>query len=416
MKLANTRNSYGLISQLFHWVTAVLVLTLIALGLFMHDLPTRTSGEVVTKSWYYSLHKTVGVTVFAVAITRIIWTIFQPHPVLLNSDKTLESQAAITVHWILYGSIILMPLTGWLHHSAVEGFAPIWWPLPQDLPFVPKSPWLGSIFEAAHFYTLILLGIALALHISGALKHALIDKDDTLKRMVPGIHQSMELGASNPPPRSVPIGVAVFSFLIVGVASVVDVTGGGANTNPNSANTSQVDAGATNPATQWLVDMQNSSLNIEIIQSGKPVSGEFGSWNASIEFDPANLENASTKVDIAIASLSLGSVSKQAVGTDFLNVDLYPSATFKSDTFVRTGENAYEAHGQLTLAGQVRPVILPFNLIIEDQRAFVEGEVAISRLDFDIGKKGFSNDAMVGFDVLIKVALEAESAVELKSE
>ena len=89
---------------------------------------------------------------------------------------------------MLYASLVLVPLTGWLHHAASEGFAPILWPFGQNLPFVPKSPALVSEVTvrpalAVHYG---LWPGPLVLHIAGALKHHVVDKDSTLRRMLPG--------------------------------------------------------------------------------------------------------------------------------------------------------------------------------------------------------------------------------------
>ena len=224
LMLRNTRESYGLVAQVLHWATAALILVLLPLGLFMHELPESSAADVAYKAWFYSLHKTLGVTVFAVAVVRVIWAAIQPHPKLLNAERKLESLAAQTVHWMLYGAIICMPLTGWLHHSASVGFAPIWWPLPQDLPLVPKDPQLATFFGIAHFSTGILLGLTLVLHIGGALKHAVIDKDATLRRMIPGGTQASQGALSDPHFKRLPALLAVLSFVVLGAVSVGQFT------------------------------------------------------------------------------------------------------------------------------------------------------------------------------------------------
>ncbi len=404
--LANTRETYGLIAQLLHWVTAILILILIPLGMFMHDLPVSSVEDVAYKSWFYSLHKTLGVTVFLVALIRVAWAAVQPHPKPLNGDRKLESLAAQTIHWMLYGAIILMPLTGWLHHSAAEGFAPIWWPLSQDLPLVPKDPQLASFFGFAHFFTAILLGLSLVLHIGGALKHALIDRDSTLSRMVPGKAPAIPTDLPDPHFKNSPFVLAALSFLILG-----GVTLAGYEISSSADGQNRVNIGSTaDAAAGWVVDHGKSRLEIQIVQSGSQITGSFANWNAVINFDPENLESSQVEVDIDIASLSLGSVSKQAISADFLNAVSHPVGRFVSSSFASTGEGSFEVHGQLTLAGLSKPVILPFDLRIEDDRAFVEGRVKIDRLSFDIGRKGFESDGVVGFEVAVTVILEAEKA------
>ncbi len=414
--LTNTRQTYGLIAQILHWITAVLILTLIPLGVFMHELPIATEAEVVYKSWFYSLHKTLGVTVFFVAVVRVLWAISQPRPYGLNEERKLEHLAAQTVHWVLYGSIIAMPLTGWLHHSATQGFAPIWWTLPQDLPLVPKNEALAMFFQSAHFLCGLLLGASLLLHILGAFKHALIDKDATLARMMPGSNPAVVVGDTETDQNKLPAILAVLAFLAVGATAFMINT---ANTSTSSVGTTLGTTMDTTPATtlakqpasrsgsQWLVDHQKSALRIEIVQSGAKVSGIFENWNASIDLDPENLKSAKIEVDVDVASLSLGSVADQAKGPDFLNISQYPKGRFVSHNITNSGDGAYQAEGELTLVGQTRPLKLHFTLKIENDRAFAEAETIIKRLDFGLGEKGFLNDSQVGFEVRVEAVLEA---------
>ncbi len=71
MALTNTSIRYGGVTKFFHWLTALLILTLIALGLYASDLPHDTQDALTRKAWLFSLHKTLGVTVFFVALARI---------------------------------------------------------------------------------------------------------------------------------------------------------------------------------------------------------------------------------------------------------------------------------------------------------------------------------------------------------
>ena len=139
MPLTNTQIRYGGVAKTFHWLTALLILTLIVLGLVAEDLPYATDAELARKAWLFSLHKTLGVLVFFVALARILWAVSQPRPGLLNADKRAESFLAELVHWLLYGALVIVPLSGWIGHAAASGFAPIWWPLGQSVP--PRLVW-----------------------------------------------------------------------------------------------------------------------------------------------------------------------------------------------------------------------------------------------------------------------------------
>lgn len=401
--LVNTRDTYGTVTQLFHWVTALLILVLLPLGLFMHDLPIGSTEEVAYKSWFYSLHKTLGVTVFLIAIGRVFWALTQSRPSPLYPERKLESLTAQTVHWMLYACIILMPLTGWLHHSATEGFAPIWGPYPQDLPWTPKSADFADFFGTAHFLTGVLLGTSLLLHLAGAAKHLIFEQDDTLNRMIPGQYTPQPAKSEQAQHNGLSIILAGAAIILLGVATIGVYA---FNKSGVQQNIAQIENSPI-PQHSWLVDGSKSELTLEVTQSGTPVAGQFKTWTATINFDPDNLSTWHLKVDVDIASLKIGSVSESAVSPDFLNAETYPNASFVSEELIKTDVEAYEARGMLTLAGRSNPINLPFYLKIDKERAYVTGQVVIKRLDFGVGEKGFSTDGMVGFDVKVGIDLEA---------
>jgi len=121
---SNTQTTYGSVSKVFHWLTALLILTAFPLGILANGAPFATGEEIVQKAWLFSLHKAVGVTIFFTALARILWAISQKKPAGLHSDNKLETFAAEAVHWRLYISMLMVPLSGWLHHAASVGFAP----------------------------------------------------------------------------------------------------------------------------------------------------------------------------------------------------------------------------------------------------------------------------------------------------
>ncbi|MEM8651509.1 MAG: cytochrome b/b6 domain-containing protein, partial [Pseudomonadota bacterium] len=172
--IMNTQQRYGLVAQLFHWVTAFLILILLPLGLYMYQLPISTSEEIADKVWLYSLHKTLGMTALIVAMLRVVWAVLGPSPAPLHPERKLETFAAATVHWMLYISILLVPVVGYVHHAASVGFAPIWGPFPQEMPFIPKSVELSKYTGLMHFILAAMMGVSIVLHVAGAMKHAVI--------------------------------------------------------------------------------------------------------------------------------------------------------------------------------------------------------------------------------------------------
>lgn len=396
MQLTNSSKTYGLIHQTLHWCTALLILFLLALGIYMHDLPINTEGEVAYKVWLYSLHKTVGITLLAVALIRIAWAIAQPHPAPLH--KGVEAWAAKTVHWLLYGSIVAMPVLGWVHHAATEGYAPIWWPLSQNLPLVPESAAVAHWFGTAHWVAGIILVGSLVLHIAGAVKHAVIDRDQTLARMLPG----KTVGDVQVQPAAKQTSALLASLLVV-------ATGIGATFAVNAMDATSTDAvlqsSLKKTVSAWVIDQEKSALNIEIQQMGSPVQGSFAGWDAAVVFDPNNLSEASIEAEVSLASLMLADITDRAKSEEFLNVAAFPVATFTSKNVTESADG-FVAVGTLTLAGVEQPFSIPFTFSQRDGRAIVSATVELSRLDFGVGK-GYADDSTVGRAVKVVISIEA---------
>ncbi len=398
MSRQNTRAAYGSVAKGFHWLTALLIVTAFPLGVVAERLPYDTAAELAFKAQLFSVHKTLGVTIFFVALARILWAITQEKPALLNPEKRGEAFLAELVHWLLYISLVLVPLSGWLHHAATQGFAPILWPFGQGLPFVAKSETVAQVFGAWHFVMTKLLLAALVLHIAGALKHALFERDGTLRRMWFGKDIGVEPPLAAHSKKPVLAGFALYGVAIA-AATWLGLSGG-AGAEATQANAPALKQGQS----EWAV--QEGRLAITTKQFGEAVSGQFENWTAAINYDEAAVEgrNGDVRVEIAIASLTLGSVTSDALGAEFFDAENFAVAVFEAD--IVAADVGYLARGTLTLKGQSVPVDVPFSLVIEGGEAQMQGQVSVDRRSFGIGKT-YSSEGEVGFEVVINVALTA---------
>lgn len=400
MTATNTTHSYGGVTKAFHWLTALLILSLLPLGLIANALPYGTSAELATKAQVFSIHKTLGVTLFFVALARILWAMTQPRPGLLHPDRRAEAFAAHLVHGLLYGALVLVPLSGWVHHAATAGFAPIWWPFGQNLPFVPLSEPVAEATATAHrLFTKVLMA-ALALHVLGALKHHLIDRDDTLRRMLPG-----RAPAVAPPP---PQRASARPALAAAAISALAIAGAAAwSLSAHDAPQSTATLLAQPANTGWTV--QDGEIAIAVTQLGSEVKGGFSNWTAAIEFDktPDALGvYGSVEVTIAMDSVTIGSVTSDAKSAEYFDVAAHPTARFAAEIVKAEGEGAYVAQGALTLKGATVPVDLPFTLQIEGDTATARGQVTLDRRNYAIGAKQ-DDPGTLGFDVGVTVSLTA---------
>lgn len=396
---SNTTQSYGRVAKTFHWLTALLILTAIPLGIVANNMPFETGEELARKAFVFSIHKTVGVTAFFVALARIAWAILQPRPAPLHPERSAETLAAEVVHFTLYGAIVLVPLSGWIHHAATTGFAPIWWPFGQNLPFVPKSTEAAETFAALHVIFERVLIISLVLHVAGALKHRFFDRDQTLARMLPGT-AALPVLAPHKTGIAPPLGAVAAFIAAIGVGAAL-------------GKFSHSDVAAEAPtleavASDWVV--QDGSLGFSVAQMGQPVAGAFEDWTASIRFDEAT-GTGDVEVTIAIGSLSLGQVTGQALGTEFFDSETHPTAIFVADIAPAEGTEGatHVATGSLSLKGVELPLTLPFTLDVNEGTATMSGEVPLARLDFGIGPS-YPDGSQVGLDITVATALTAVKA------
>jgi len=392
MALSNSSTRFGGVAKTFHWLTALLILTAMPLGLLATRGDISTDEGIARTAWLFSLHKTVGVAAFWVALLRILWAITQDRPALLHPDRKLESFAAEAVHWLLYISMMLVPLSGWFHHAAATGFAPILWPFGQTLPFIPKSDTLAHLFEGWHFVLTKVLALSVILHIAGAIKHHAIDKDATLRRMLPGQPALPELKPAEHNRTPLITALLIYAIALSGGTYL----GMQSRTAPVEA-LEQVES-------QWTVE--TGTLAITVKQLGSDVTGSFSDWTADIIFDPATETGAVTAV-ISIGSLTLGSVTKDALGPDYLDATTHPTATF--DAAISRTDQGLVADGRLKMLGMTQPLQLPFTLDLMDGLATVSGQTRLNRLDFGVGATAQPTEGSLGFDVTIDLNLTARA-------
>ncbi len=178
VRFKNTSASYGLISVLFHWLSALIVLALFPLGLWMVSLDYY-------HPWYQTgpdLHRSFGVVLIALTIMRLIWLFYSAKPSSLNTNKKWQAILAKLIHYLLYLFIFIMFVSGYLITTA-KGDSVYVFEL-FELPALSDSlSEYETIFAKVHLWLAYILMAAVSLHIAAALKHHFINRDKTLVRM-----------------------------------------------------------------------------------------------------------------------------------------------------------------------------------------------------------------------------------------
>lgn len=410
MAFSNAADRYGIVTKSFHWLTALLIITLIPLGGIANDMAATIKAAatpdpdfIARTARLFSLHKTLGVAAFFVALARILWALSQPKPQPLHPARRAETLLAETVHWLLYSSLVIVPASGWIMHAASSGFAPIWWPLGQGLPLVPKSEAIAAFFAGTHIVVTKVLLFSLLAHIAGAVKHVVIDRDATLARMWFGrttAGPTTPYETPNNRQRAAPIVLA-----LVGWATAMGIGAGlGLYAAPSTSKAAAPAAVLQTIPSQWQVI--DGRIGLGITQMDAPVTGGFQDWTAAIRFDDQITNGAAGEVEtqINIASLTLGSVTRQAMGADFFDVGSHPIAVYQGTLFATP--EGYVARGTLTLKGQSVPVEFPFTLRMAGNTATMNAVLSLDRQDFGIGA-AMPDENSLGFGVDVTLSLTA---------
>ncbi|SEP13962.1 MULTISPECIES: cytochrome b [unclassified Luteibacter] len=178
MPLRSDHTRWSTPAKTFHWVMALLILGNGAFALWMDGLKPS-----LQKINMFALHKSIGLTVLALFLLRVLWRAIDRRPPHAPAPRW-QALAASAVHGFLYLLIVALPLTGWAFNSA-HGY-PLQYFKQFNLPaLVEKNDTLSQVLGNVHEYLFWFLLLVLVPHIAGALKHHVVDRDDTLRRMLP---------------------------------------------------------------------------------------------------------------------------------------------------------------------------------------------------------------------------------------
>ncbi len=373
-------SDYSGFAKLLHWLIALVIAGMVGLGVYMTDV----QGDFQYKLWLYQLHKSFGVTLFALVLIRLAWRQVSPPPAMPADMPAWERRAAKAAHFGLYALMFALPLSGWARVSA----SPL--AIPTEvfgLFTLPHIPWLANlpsetkqawepVFQTTHWAIAWALVAVVAVHALAALRHALILKDDVMQRMLPRRARR-----------------AVTSLALA--ASILPL------------------AAAEARAADWTILPQQSQIGFSGSAAGQTIEGVFEDFSGDVKFDPAAPENTEATIIIQLDSVNTGNSDVDATlpGSNWFNTSAYPQATFTADGAEKAdGENAYLLSGTLELRGNSGEVAVPFTIDISGDTASASGELTINRLEYGVGPDGPISGITVAEEVTVSFNLKAEKA------
>ena len=196
--MKQTPSRYTKTAIVLHWLIAIFIALMFVLGWFMAELPKEApkqlaydifdlgvytwqlAEEASPRTFYFNLHKSLGLTVLALIVLRILWRITHTPPAALSSYKAIEKKVATATHHSLYLLMLAVPVTGLI--MAINSKYGVKWFGMDVIAGLDNKP-MRDFFECTHEFVGIVLLVLIGIHLLGALKHKFIDKDDTMSRM-----------------------------------------------------------------------------------------------------------------------------------------------------------------------------------------------------------------------------------------
>lgn len=171
---------YTAVAQAFHWLVVAMLAAQYSVALWLvYVLPKSAEGALA--QWHFSLGSSVAV----VMLLRLGWRLTHPAPPPpADLGLALRLVSRVT-HWIFYAAFLVLPVLGWAAASADGARVKLAGLIPLPM-LVPKGDPFGKLMQDVHPAMAITLLALIALHIAGALYHALVKHDGVLGRMLPG--------------------------------------------------------------------------------------------------------------------------------------------------------------------------------------------------------------------------------------
>lgn len=139
-------------------------------------------------------------------------------------------------------------------------------------------------------------------------------------------------------------------------------------------------------------------------QSEVALEGNFRTFRADIDFDPAHPQAGTVKVAIELASADAGGADADNLlkSREFFDVEHFPRATFEANAIAPAANGGFQASGAFTLKGRSAPIVVPFTARRDGATTWYEGGVTLSRLAWHVGEGQWADTGSLDDEVLIQ--------------
>lgn len=175
-----TEAAYTPVARIMHWVTAVLVLANIPIGIVM----TNAEGGPL-QDFLFRLHESIGALLIPIVVYRLVYRLTHRPLPLPPEIPAIQRLAAEGLHWALYVLLIVQPIIGWVATSSFRAPILVFW-LFELPPIWPENRAFSDQVSDLHAAIGFIIGVLVCAHIGAALFHHFVRKDRVLMRMVTG--------------------------------------------------------------------------------------------------------------------------------------------------------------------------------------------------------------------------------------
>lgn len=378
------------IAKLFHWLIAALIVS--QYGLAKLAEYAEEENRALDQVAILANHKSVGMTILVLALARLIYRFYNAPPILPSDVPKWQKKASSLSHWLLYGFLFALPISGWLMSSA-KAFTVSWFNLFAIPDLVSPSESLANQLHSAHHFLSEALFVIALIHIFAALKHHFFDKDDILIRMADGRSWSI-------------FGVTAL-IAILSLGRFFD--SGSSSSSPTTQSSRKLTLSDSNlPA--WTIDYSDSFIRFSGDQAGAPFSGLWQDWIANIQFDSEQLSKSRFNVSIKPASAFSNDRDRDDTirSADFFDVTQFASLYYLAEKFSSVDQD-FVANGQLTMKGFSSPAALNFKIVEDKGKQTLTGTAVLDRLVWSIGTGDWLDTSWLGQQVVVEVRVVKEN-------
>ena len=417
----SNNSQYNFIAKLLHWLVAGLIVAqyiLIELSEWAKD-----GGNVVERLALLANHKSIGMTILALAVIRLVWRLFNKPPTLPSSMPKWQHLASHSAHWLIYLLIFCLPLSGWLMSSA-NAYSVSWFNVFVFPDLVAADKSYADLFHFIHEIMTEALFVVVVIHIAAALKHHFVDKDGVLGRMASPFGWVLLVA-------TLVLVIALFGRLgSSGSDKQVDRVGSRSTEYQTEASNSSESLNQTevlNPAeapnlaeapdlaealselSVWEVDYSASYIKFTADQAGAPFEGVWEQWQAVMQFDAQQLDKSAFNVTIDTTQVNSQDQERDGyiLGEDFFDTTVFKTATFTATEFEAQSDAEFTSNARLSIKGLSKAVLFTFSVKYQGDSVELLGSASLDRLAWNVGTGDWTDTSWVGQDVAVSVKVVA---------